>query len=305
MNCPICDHREFWQLPATHDAQVEHLCALEGDDADHSWRLCRGCGNAYPSNPPNLRVLQKLWTLNRTDDGAAPGEKLAIWTYRRAIAKAGAARSYRLFAPLAPKVKGRFLDIACGLGETVRTFAAQGWDAEGIDADPSTAPIHREIGIRTRIGQFEECEIGTSYDIIHIAHAIYFITDPIKFMRLVRERLVTDGLFCIVLADFLANADQALPGYIHTFFPTSRSMRYALALAGFETVICKRKSGSIFIAARPAQKPAMPHVWPAGILFLYRTKPLRYALLGRPYLLLRRAAKLLIDRTGWSRLASR
>lgn len=295
MNCPICDHREFWQIPAIRDAQVEHLRALEGDDAAYDWRLCRHCGNAYPSNPPKLRVLQKLWALNRTDCDSASGEMEDIWAYRRAIAKAGAERSYRLFAPLA-KPKGRFLDIACGLGETVRTFAAHGWDAEGIDADPSTAPIHHEIGIKARIGQFEEAALGTGYDIIHIAHAIYFITDPMRFMRIVRERLAPDGLFCIVLADFLANSDRGLPGYVHTFFPTGRSMRYALALSGFETVLVKRKSGSIFIAARLAQNPATPFVWPAGILLLYRTKILRYALFGRPYLWLRRAVKTLIGR---------
>jgi SAM-dependent methyltransferase len=294
MNCPICEHQEFWQIPAVHDAQVAHLCALEGDDADHNWRLCSVCGNAYPSNPPNLRVLQKLWSLNRIDSGSTPDEKLDIWAYRRAIAKAGAARSYRFFAPLALKAKSSFLDIACGLGETVRMFASHDWDAEGIDADPSTARFHHELGIRARIGQFEEIAVGTSYDIVHVAHAIYFITNPMGFLRIVRERLAPGGLFCVVLADFMANSDPALPSYAHTFFPTASSMRYALALAGFETVFSKRLSGSIFVAARPAEAVAMPSVWSTGTWLLYRTKALRYTLLGRPYLLLRRAAKLLI-----------
>ena len=38
-------------------------------------------------------------------------------------------------------IRRRFLDIGCGLGETVRIFADNGWDAEGVDADPSTAPF--------------------------------------------------------------------------------------------------------------------------------------------------------------------
>jgi len=296
MDCPICAHRGFWQIPTNRDPQVEQLRASEGDNDDHEWRLCRRCGNAYPSHPPDLRVLQKLWALNRTDADSAPSQREKIWAYRRTISKAGGERSYRLFAPLARKTEGRFLDIACGLGETVRTFAVHGWNAEGIDADPSTAPVHREIGIQARIGQFEELELGTSYDIVHIAHAIYFITEPMRFMRSVRDRLAPDGLFCVVLADFLANFDQALPGYVHTFFPTRHSMRYALALAGFETVFIKRMSGSIFMAARPAQRAATPFVCPLGILTLYRSKTLRYALIGRPYLALRRLAKRLLRR---------
>lgn len=296
MNCPICAHGEFWTIPSIRDTQVERLREQQGDRDDLDWRLCRRCGNAYPSRPPTLAVLQKLWALNRTDADSDPGEREKIWAYRRAIAKAGGERSYRLFAPLARKAKGRFLDIACGLGETVHTFATHGWNAEGIDADPSTVPVHREIGIQARIGQFEELELGTGYDMIHIAHAIYFITDPMRFIRSVRDKLAPDGLFCVVLADLLANSDQGLPGYVHTFFPTRHSMRYALALGGFETVFIKRMSGSIFMAARPAAQPATPFVWPAGILLLYRTKTLRYALIGRPYLLLRRAVKFMIGR---------
>ena len=215
----------------------------------------------------------------------------ATVAYRRFISRSGAERSYRLFAPLTGTSAGRFLDIACGLGETVRTFADHGWDAEGIDADPSTEPFHRELGIRTRIGQLEDIEIGSNYDVIHIAHAIYFITDPMKFLRTVRERLTAGGLFCIVLADFMSTLDPALPSYAHSFFPTASSMRYALALAGFDTIFSHREKGSIFLAARPAAAVEKPSVWPFGIWLLHRTKTLRYVLLGRPAIALVRAIK--------------
>jgi SAM-dependent methyltransferase len=296
MSCPICGNHEFWMIPAALDLQAEHLRSTPGEHSGNEWRLCRRCGNAYPLAPPDVHILQELWALNRTDSGASVSEQTKTWAYRRAIAKAGAERSYRLFAPLVANHFGCFLDIACGLGETVRTFAANGWDAEGVDADPSTEPFHRELGIRARIGQFETLDVGTGYDIIHIAHAIYFITDPMHFMRIVRERLSPRGFFCVVLADFLASADLSLPSYVHTFFPTGSSMRYALACAGFETVLCKRLSGSIFIAARHATMAAPPTISPSRIRFLYQTKALRYALVGRPYLLLRRIIKRLVGR---------
>ena len=117
-----------------------------------------------------------------------------------------------------------------------------------------------------------------------------------NFLRTVRERLASEGLFCVVLADFMANVDPALPSYAHTFFPTASSMRYALALAGFETIFCRRVSGSIFMAARPVSVVTRPSVWPAAIRISYRSKALRYSLLGRPYILLARAMKFLIGR---------
>lgn len=73
-------------------------------------------------------------------------------------------------------------------------------------------------------------------------------------------------------------------------------MRYALALAGFEIICCQRLSGSIYIAARPASAPRTPFVSPEWTRFLFRTKTLRYALLGWPYLALRRAVKLFLPR---------
>jgi hypothetical protein len=112
----------------------------------------------------------------------------------------------------------------------------------------------------------------------------------------VRERLAPDGLFCVVLADFMSALDPALPSYAHSFFPTAGSMRYALALAGFETVFCCRLSGSIFLAARPAPTIRKPSVWPLGIWLLHRTKTLRYRLLGRSAIALGRAVKAVIGR---------
>lgn len=294
MNCPICQHNRSWHIDAASDAQVSSLRSERGDLRPSDWRLCRRCGNAFPSSPPDLGVLRQLWEVNRTDAGSDASAREKLWAYRRSIAKAGAERSYRLFAPLAARATGRFLDIGCGLGETVRIFANRGWDAEGIDADPSTAPMHREIGIRAQIGQFESVAFDRNFDIIHIAHAIYFISEPMHFLHHVRERLASDGLFCVVLADFLANDDLGQPTYAHTFYPTGRSMQYALALAGFKTVMRRTISGSIYIAARPAQNPPLPAVWPPGILMLYRTKKIRFALLGRPYLTIRRIAKRLL-----------
>jgi len=296
VTCPICANESFWVISMACDTQAAQLRAEVGDLAAYEWRLCRRCGNAYPSHQPWTEVLARLWAANRADADLSTDKKESAWAYRRSISCAGAVRSYRLFAPLARRSGGRFIDIGCGLGETVRVFAAHGWDAEGIDADPSTAPLHAELGIRARIGQLEHADIGSGYDMIHIAHAVYFITDPMRFLRRVHTSLTPGGLLCVVLADFLANADLALPGYAHTFFPTGSSMRYTLAIAGFETLLSKKLSGSIFIAARPTSNPVPPPVWPAAILALYRTKRIRHLLFGRPYLAVRAVAKRLLGR---------
>lgn len=296
MSCPICDGIDFWPTTYAPDPKIERWRHEEGDDAAYEWRLCRRCANAYPSHQPSLRVLQRIWLEHKTTLGLTVDEQERAWTGRRAGPRAIAARSFCIFAPLARSSGGRFLDIACGFGETVKKFADHGWHAEGIDADSSISRVHREMGIRVRHGQIEEMDVGAGYHIIHIAHAAYFITQPMRFLAEVRKHLAGDGLFCVVLSDFFAHHDPSLPSYAHTFFPSAASMRYALALAGFQTITCKRLSGSIYIAARPASAAKMPFVSPVWTRFLLRSKPLRYILIGRPYLGLRRAAKCLLRR---------
>jgi SAM-dependent methyltransferase len=295
MNCPICDSANFWPVPFALDQKIESWRREEGDEAIYDWRLCRRCANAYPSHQPHLRLLQKIWLEHKSTPGLTAGKLEHAWLVRRSIAHVLATRSFAIFAPLAGAGR-RFLDVACGFGETVKTFGDQGWDAEGIDADSSIAQVHREMGIRVQYGQVEKMNVSERYHVIHIAHAIYFITNPIQFLSEVQKRLVAGGLFCVVLSDFFAHHDPSLPSYAHTFFPTAASMRYALALAGFETVICKRLSGSIYIAARPRRAVNAPRVSPARTRLLFHTKALRYALFGRPYLALRHTAKAIVQR---------
>jgi SAM-dependent methyltransferase len=289
MHCPICDGVDYWPIPFAVDPNIERWRREAGYEAAYEWRLCRRCGNAFPSVQPDRRVLQRVWQAHRATL-AEPVAEAEAWRERRRNAQIWATRSYRLLAPFAPR-PGRFLDIACGLGETVRCFADHGWDAEGIDADPNVEALHRELGIRSRMHQFEELQLQGRYDLIQIAHAIYFMTHPMRFVGAVRDHLSSDGLFCVVISNFMSNVDPSLPGYAHTFFPTAASMRYALAAAGFETVISRTLGGSIYVLARPVEKRPEVMVHPRLILLGYRTKKIRYQLIGKPYLLLRRMAK--------------
>jgi SAM-dependent methyltransferase len=188
------------------------------------------------------------------------------------------------------KSRRRFLDVACGLGATVREFADDGWDAEGIDADVTLRRFHEELGIKSQIGQIETVKLAGTFDLIQIAHAIYFVTDPLAFLMRVKCHLAEGGVLAVVLADFMASDDLGLPGYPHSFFPTASSMRYLLARAGYRVIMCRALSGSIYLAARPGTEP-LPRVQPWLIRLGYQTKSLRFALMGRPKLVLGRLAK--------------
>jgi SAM-dependent methyltransferase len=293
VTCPICQTNESWSIGGTLEPEIAAWRAEAGLTGAYSWQLCKTCGNGYPSEPPLPAVLDRFWQYNRRVEGLGLSEK-AVWQRRLAMSRMGAERSYKIFAPLYKKPPGQFLDVACGLGETVRKFRDAGWQAKGIDRDASTKPFHEKHQLRTKIGRFEDEPVADRYQMIHIAHAIYFISEPMAFLRRVRAELANDGLFGVVISDFLAAHAEGQPGYAHTFYPCAESMRYALALAGWEPFFSRRIGGDIYIAARPIQTN-LPTINTQKIYRRYRTKDLRFALLGRPHLATRRLGKLFLE----------
>lgn len=294
MSCPICATTECWPIAVTADSNLMRWRAEAGVTQPYSWSLCKRCGNGYPSEAPLPEVLNLHWQADRRIEGDANAEH-AVWQQRLAMSRTGAELSYRIFAPLFRGAPGRFLDIACGLGETVRKFRDCGWDAEGTELDASTKRFHEMAGLQTRIGRFEDTPLNQCYQMIQISHAIYFITEPMNFLRRVRAHLTDDGVFGVIISDFLAAYAQGGPIYAHSFYPCGDSMCYALALAGFDPFMKRTIGGDIFIAARPGEvRP--PRINTESIHRRYRTKNLRFALLGRPYLAARRLAKTLLAR---------
>jgi SAM-dependent methyltransferase len=298
--CPICGAAAARSLRWRRNPEIETSRVQAADGSSYAWRLCGQCGNGYPSAQPDLRVLARIWESARIVPADDPAKLAELWRRRRRDARIHAERSYRAFAPLVggdavAGNSGRFLDICCGLGETVRYFLDRGWDAQGVDADPTMRDFHRELGISTRIGQIEHIEIAGCYDLIHIAHAIYFITDPMRFLARMRGHLTPRGLLCVVLTNFGSLLEPSLPSYQHTFYPTAASMRYALALASFATVLNRRQSGSIYLAARP-QTTALPKINTSLIHWLHSTAPLRLAVLGRCSRAARHVARAVLGR---------
>ncbi len=291
--CPICGEKTAWPIAFQQGLIQGALRLSDANLSGYAWHLCQRCGNAYPAIEPDLEQLARAW--HAVQPSGEADDSSATVAYQQRFSRVNAERAYRTFAPMVNNGQpGRMLDIACGVGETAHYFAECGWDVEATDADPATLRFHRERGIRSRIGQFETMQFDGQFDLVHIAHAIYFMRDPMVVLRRVAALLNPAGVPAVVLADFLASSDPGMPTYVHTFYPTAESMRYALALAGLETIGTRKISGSFYLAARPG-KVAPPPVDTAAIHWRYRTKPWRYALFGRTYRMIRRVARAFRD----------
>lgn len=279
--CPLCGHMKSWTIPFF----CRETGAVIRRETGYHWRLCQVCGNGFPSTEPTLAELQIYWNENRIDSAEAPVTE-EVWSCRLAASRLWAQRTYDFVMPFVHSDSRRFLDVACGLGETVALFQEHGWQAEGVDADPNAKVFHERLGIRTTIGQMENVGTSSRFDLVSIAHAIYFITEPRRFVQRVRDSLDERGIVLVVLSDFLSSMGANYPGYVHTWYPTPCSLAYLLEQEGFEVLGCRRVKGSIMMAARRgAVAPSHSHsVRVYGTYWAHLSHGWRYQLIGKPLL---------------------
>jgi SAM-dependent methyltransferase len=282
-NCPLCGEQNYWLIPFNHGGAAK----ADAFAKEYHWRLCKLCGNAYPSHPPELKQLQVFWDANRIEINSDANAE-AIWRSRLLKEAVWAQRAYEFISSFLANPTGRFLDVACGLGATVEYFQSKGWIAEGVDADPSTAQHHSKLAIKTTIGQIENIETETGFDLISISHAIYFISEPLDFLGRVKTLLNKEGFLLIILSDFLSNLSDGQPGFAHTWYPSPSAMIYILCQNGFEFVSQKKIRGSILILVRVSDVcvTARPNNVPFLIYAQHITQRFRYNTIGRPVLLM-------------------
>lgn len=281
MICPLCGNEGSKAVPFMDPESNKIICR----ETDYHWRCCTQCGNAFPSQEPTLPELQAFWDRNRVELPASSDPEV-IWQRRYRESWVWANRTWDFVSPFLQPGMKRFLDIACGLGTTVKLFQDKGWQAEGIDADPSTRVYHEKAGIRCMIGQVEQFKYEERYDVICIAHAIYFMTDPLGFVRRIKGMLQPGGMFIVVLSNLLSSGSEGSPLYAHTWFSTGESLAYTLEQEGFRILKSERIGGSTLVLATPVKLGDAPaqrtSVNFLKIYLLHRTHELRYALYGRP-----------------------
>lgn len=291
--CPICDGERSWAVPFRDQASGELQTRKQG----YHWRLCSKCGNAFPSKAFSLHELQEYWDRNRveTDDAAEVSD--AVWESRWRASQVWAQRTHDFVAPYLNNDMTRFLDIACGLGAMVALFRDKGWHAEGVDADPNTRQFHEKAGVSVTIGQVENLESGASFDLVSIAHAIYFVTQPRQFVQRVGAMLRSGGLFVVTLSDLLSSLSDGSPGYVHTWYPTTDSLIYLLEQEGFAVVARRSLKGSTMVLLRRGQV-ALPVGHPYRAYLAHLTQAWRFRLIGRPRRWLVNGLKSLLRRAG-------
>jgi SAM-dependent methyltransferase len=274
-HCPICGFDQFWKISFIDPENGEIVRRAHG----YHWRLCRNCGNATPSVKAARAQLQAYWEKNRIDEDAfAVTEQL--WSQRIRESDVWGRRTYDFALPWIKSTGRRFLDIGCGLGGTVARFSSAGWDASGLDPDPNTKTVHDRLGIDVRIARFEEAKLCPPYDVICVAHAIYFLEDPKQSVSRVRDMLSEEGLCVVVYSHLFSALNVGRPAFAHTWYPTRESLVYLFEQEGLKLMDRRVSRGSDLLLFGLG-KCRKPHGHPWKALVAHRSQIIRHETIGR------------------------
>jgi 2-polyprenyl-3-methyl-5-hydroxy-6-metoxy-1,4-benzoquinol methylase len=136
---------------------------------------------------------------------------------------------------------GRFFDFGCGSGSTVHVAARVGWEAFGMDIDPSLVEIgRRELGANLRCGTLPDTSLpGGEFDFIRLRDVIEHLPNPYDVLVEIGRLLAPGGIVLIATpneaslptrARELAGMKRTLvatvnpPHHLHGFTPTTLAL---------------------------------------------------------------------------------
>ncbi|MEE2665518.1 MAG: class I SAM-dependent methyltransferase [Myxococcota bacterium] len=93
---------------------------------------------------------------------------------------------------------GRLLDVGCSFGQMLRTARDAGFDPVGVETNPDTAAIARELGFEVVEGELEQAGFeNATFDIVHLGDLIEHVPDVFELLTEVRRVLRPDGLLIL------------------------------------------------------------------------------------------------------------
>jgi SAM-dependent methyltransferase len=187
--------------------------------------------------------------------------------------QATSARRRDPIASLSELVPGRGLDVGAGRGDLAASLARRGWRMTALEPAPGAVAHMRERGLDAREGVIATVALEPeSYDFVVFQHSLEHTPDPLGDLRAVRAALRPGGLLLISVPNFGSWQRRAFGGaWYHLDLPrhrvhlSERSLRRALAAAGFADARFARTSSAVGLPASVQYLVAGRCLFPGGL----------------------------------------
>ena len=200
---------------------------------------CRNCYLVYLGNPPDQNTLYDGYY----DASNFSAGDYAINSSDAALAEMYAINAQRLEWIRKLKATGRLLDVGCGRGYFIKTAAANGFAASGIEISARAVDFARNrMKVEAEAKTLEELQdTSARFEVITLWHVLEHFHDPFEALGRVRLLLTSSGVCVIEVPNwhslkFLLSRNKWRggnhPRYHRSFF-TSTTLARAFDQSGF------------------------------------------------------------------------
>ena len=118
---------------------------------------------------------------------------------------------------------GRFLDVGCGSGSTVRAAADLGWEAAGIDIDARLVQLGRDkLNVDLRNSSLPESGFEANhFNFIRLRNVIGHLPNPYDVLVEARRLLVPGGIIMIATIN-----QDGLPAQVRRLMGGKRTIKF-------------------------------------------------------------------------------
>ena len=115
----------------------------------------------------------------------------------------------------------RYLDVGCSTGFVVEAARNQGWDAIGLDLNPSAIEFGRSRGLDVRVAALEDAGFGSaSFDAVSLFDVLEHLHDPVRTLRACIDLLVSGGILFLYVPNYDSASRLLMGADAHFIWPT-------------------------------------------------------------------------------------
>lgn len=146
------------------------------------------------------------------------------------------ARHLKMAAP-------RYLDVGCSTGFVVEAAKNAGWNATGIDLNPSAIEFGCTRGLDLRTLALEDSDLAPrTFDAVSLFDVLEHLLDPIKTLRAAKALLKPGGIIFLYVPNYDSASRLLMGKDAHFIWPTHhlnyytpRTIRDLMSREGFDT----------------------------------------------------------------------
>ncbi|MGA7217221.1 MAG: class I SAM-dependent methyltransferase [Candidatus Sulfotelmatobacter sp.] len=248
--CPVC-------AGTTRASAGDLFDTRFGIPGSFEVRRCQDCGLERLSPAPAAAELKEFYErfYNFSGERATFYTFLREWFFSSFL--------YRLWMRVDGDISfhlrkggGRLLDIGCNEGRTLKNYARNGFDAEGVELNEKAAALARAAGFRVFTGSLEDLAPQLPYDVAVLSNVLEHALDPGRMLREVHRLVKPQGqvwISCPNRQSWLRGLfgrmwiNWHVPFHISHFSP--RTLRKLVEESGFSEVRIRQITPALWVAS--------------------------------------------------------